>query len=118
MPFGSVTVMVKSPLAAPWPIGIRAGSPSVVPKNVADDALVVAQDTAKLTWLPGVAVLGEAAPVAFPGALAVAAAAGLAVAAPITPTPSAAELSIAALSPTKTANCLNGRMYVPPPKTA
>ena len=91
MLLGSVTVMVKSPLTAPCPIGIRAGRPSVVPKNVAEEAPELAQDTAKLTWLPGVAVLGDAAPFALPGGLAVAAAAGLAVAETMAPTPSATE---------------------------
>jgi hypothetical protein len=116
--------MVKSPLTALLFIGIRVGKPIVVPKNVAAGELALAQETAKVTWRPGAALAGVTAPVALPGGLAVAAAAGPADSVPAAASPRAAELTKPSATadrdiiPREMANRLIRRMNVPPQKTA
>ncbi len=111
-----------------------------MPKNVADAVLALGQEMAKVTWLPGLALVGETAAVAPPGELPEAAVAVPAAVAEVAaeaepaaratraPADNAATAANAAgltvqsaraaeKSLPRTANRLVRRMNVPPPKT-
>src|SRR5208282_5505137 len=98
MLLGRVTVMTKSPLAAPLCIGICSGRPSVWPNSVAELLSGLAQATANVTRVPGVTLDGTTEATVSPGELAVAASAGAEVTTAVMPRPAAPEAARPILS--------------------